>query len=171
MGLARRIAITAAAVFVLLPVAGAPAWQASFSKFFSLSGVSGQAHKLVLQKCQGGKLGNWTLIAKHYILIQDHSSDLFVQLDMRINVPITTEYKKLSVKKFELDYSENFPDDGANEIHDSLVKFFNSSFAKSNSDASKLTFKQNGLYLGGEEVIEPDITTAPLKVKPGCSPV
>jgi hypothetical protein len=166
----RRIPLLIAAAVFALP-AGASAWQASFSKFFSLSGVNGQAHKLVLQKCSGGKFGNWTLTAKHYILIQDHSSDLFVQLDMRINVPISTEYKKLSVKKFELDYSENFPDDGANEIHDSLVKFFNGSFSKANSDVSKLSFKQNGLYLGGEEVIEPDITTAPLKVEPGCSPV
>jgi hypothetical protein len=171
MGLVRRIALATVAMIALALPAGASAWQASFSKFFSLSGVNGQAHKLVMQKCHGGKLGNWTLTAKHYILIQDHSSDLFVQLDMRINVPITTEYKKLSVKKFELDYSDNFPDDGANEIHDSLVKFFNGSFAKSNSDVTKLSFKQNGLYLGGEEVIEPDITTAPLKVEPGCSPV
>src|SRR4051794_9860583 len=127
MRLARRIAIAAAAVFVLLPAAGAPAWQASFSKFFSLSAVNGQAHKLVLQKCSGDKFGNWTLTAKHYVLIQDSSSDLFVQLDMRINFLVTTEYKKLSVKKFELDYSDNFSDDAANEIHDSLVKFFNGS--------------------------------------------
>jgi hypothetical protein len=167
----RRIAIGVALALVLALPAGASAWQSTFSKFFSLSGVNGQGHKLVMQKCHGGKIGNWILTAKHYILIQDNSSDLFVQLDMRINFPITTEYKKLSVKKFELDYSDNFPDDGANEIHDSLVKFFNGSFAKANSDVSKLTFKQNGLRLGGEEVIEPDITTAPFKVKPGCSPV
>ena len=69
---------------------------------------------------------------------------------MRINVPITTEYKKLSVKKFELTHSENFPDDVADEILDSLINFFNESFAKANSDVSKLTFSQNGLYLGGE---------------------
>ena len=80
MGLVRRIAILVIATIVLALPAGASAWQASFSKFFSLSGVNGQAHKLVMQKCHGIKFGDWTLTAKHYVLIQNNSSDLFVQL-------------------------------------------------------------------------------------------
>jgi hypothetical protein len=171
MGLVRRIAITAVAVFALVPVAGASAWQATFSKFFSLSGVNGQAHKLVMQKCQGGKLGNWTLTAKDYVLFQNNSDDLFVELEMKVKVPVTTDFKKLSVQKLEVTHSESYPDDAAGEIVDALTDFFNKSFAKSNSDASKLTFRQNGLRLGGEYVIEPDQTTAPFKVQPGCSPV
>lgn len=171
MGAAKRIVIASIFVATLALPSTALGWQASFSKFFALSGVSGQAHKLVAQKCHGGKLGNWRLIAKHYILIQDSSSDLFVQLDMRVNLPVTTDFKKLSVQKFELDYSEDFPDDAANEIHDSLVNFFNHSFAKANSDASKLTFRQNGLELGGEEVIEPGETKAPFTVEPGCTKI
>lgn len=169
---APRKAVVAAIIVIALAVpAAASAWQIPFSKFFSLSGVSGQAHKLIAQKCHGGVLGNWKLTAKHYLLIQDSSSDLFVQLDMRINLPVTTSYEKLKVQKFELDYSDNFPDDAANEIHDSLVDFFNGSFAKVNSAVTKMTYKQNGLELGGEEVIEPGVDTAPFKPKPGCSTV
>jgi hypothetical protein len=168
MGARRRIVLASIAVTALAVPAAASGWHTTFGKYFQLSGVNGQAHKLVLQKCSGGKLGNWTLTAKHYILIQDSGSDLFVQLDMRINVPLTTQEKKLHVKKFELDYSDNFPDDGANEIHDSLVDFFNGSFTKVNAAATKLTFKQNGLELGGEEVIEPGVETEPFHPSPGC---
>lgn len=76
-----------------------------------------------------------------------------------------------SASAWQLKFSDYFQLSGveaANEIHDSLVKFFNMSHTKLSPDQQHLQFKQNGLELGGEEVIEPGISSAPFKPKPGC---
>jgi hypothetical protein len=162
----RIIAIAATALALALP-ASASAWQLKFSHYFQLSGVSGQAQKLVARKCSGGKFGNYILSAKSYILIQDSSSDLYVALDMDVKLPVFTEEKKLHVKHFELTYT-GFPDEAADEIHDSLVKFFNMSHTKLTDGGKMLQFKQNGLELAGTDVIDPGVSSAPFKPKPGC---
>lgn len=131
-------------------------------------GTSGQGHKLKATKCSGGVLGNWTLQATHFVLIQDASSDIFVQMDLQVNLPITQQFKKLNVKKLEIDHNDNYPDSAANELHDSLVGYFNNASAKVNGKVTKLTLKDKGLEIAGSQVLAPDKTTAPFKPKPGC---
>lgn len=167
----KGLALAVAVIGTLLIVPGAASgsgWHYTFHKNFGVFGADAQASKLKATKCHGGPLGNWNLDAKHFILINDEQSGIFVQLDMRVKLPITTQFKHLKVKKFELDYSDNYPEIAADEIHDSLVPFYNTSKAKVNADVTKMTFAQSGLEIGGTEVIEPDKTTVPFKPKPGC---
>lgn len=163
--------LAAIAVAAALPAIGS-AYQINFGNYLGIDdvpgGSSGQGHKLKATKCQGGLLGNWTLQATHFILIQDASSDIFVQMDLRVNLPITQKFKKLSVTKLEIDHNDNYPDSAANELHDSLVGYFNKASAKVNGKVTKLTLKDKGLEIAGSQVLDPSTTTAPFKPKPGC---
>jgi hypothetical protein len=164
----KRTVVVAVAIVALAAPAAASAWHFTFDKFFQISPSVAQAHKVIAEKCHGGKLGNYTLIAKHFILV-DSSDDKgpFLQLDMRITLPVTAKLQKLKVTKFELDY-ENFPDEAANEIHDSLVPFFNKSKAKLDNSGKKLILENPKLVIADEPVLDAGKTTSPFNPKPGC---
>ena len=164
----KRALATAVAGVALATPGTASAWHFEFDKFFQIGDEVAQAHKVTAEKCHGGKLGIYNLIAKHFVLV-DSSDDAgpFLQLEMRITLPVTTSFRKLKVKKFELDY-ENFPDEAANEIHDALVPFFNKSKAKLDGSGKKLVLQNPKLVIADEPVLDAGKTTSPFDPKPGC---
>src|SRR3954451_4462463 len=162
-----RAALISAVVLASLALpATASAWKLDAAKFLKINASLGQEHKISLTKCQGGKVGVYKLRYDHFFLAQEPKYDLYLKLDMRVRFPITPQFKHTHVEKFELTYSNDF-DDVANEVHDTLVSFYNSQIKLKLSPDGKHVITHNGpLEIEGQEVISPGTHSAPFNPKP-----